>query len=146
MESVWRAIRAPTTTLKLLFSALYLIVYFFLAFGNIGAEGKGPIMFLAPLLSWPVLFIAVGVLGRVDNQSKIFFVGIMLIHYVTTLYVFYRFTDRFSFLHPRIVEAWNREPGLQIMTVVWYLVGQILIWTVFLLNRSGMNVAQRYEN
>lgn len=137
MGLIFKALDGSTRDLKLLFSATYLIGYFCFAIANIGAEAKGPIVFLAPLLSWPVLFVAVAILGKADTQRKLFFVGLMLVHYGITFLVFYLFTDRFNFFSPRILEAWNREPVLQILTVTWYFLGQFLIWLAFLLERNG---------
>ena len=129
---VLKALKKPSGKIKLVFGAVYLTVYFLLAMLNIGPEAKGTAIFLVLLLSWPVLFVAVATIGGSHTQQKLFFVVLMLVHYVITLALFYWLTNGFNFVSPRFLEVWNRDYGLQILTAVWYFFGQIVIWLAFL--------------
>lgn len=118
--------------LKLGFAVVYTVGYFFLtllttAFG----ESSGTAIFLAPVFTWILVFIAIFLSDRADTLLKrVFFVVSLSVHYAHIL-LFLR--PLFSLDIDRGTElAWSRFPEMIIFAAAWYLLGQIAIWVVFL--------------
>lgn len=116
---------------RISFGGIYSVVYGLLAFLNVGPEGQGTIIFFAPLIPWFLLCISLFMLDKLgDLRNKIFFVGVMILHYGLTL----------LFLYPASTSSyrgksdWERgleQPGLLAITTAWYLLGQLFIWMAF---------------
>lgn len=109
---------------KVLFAVVYTIGYFFLALLSTGG-GHGNFYLLSPALSWVFSLIAVLLLGRMNYLAwRIFFIGVMAIHYLLICFVLlnYPFSED---------KGWTRY-GLAYIPIVWYVVGQIFIWAKFI--------------
>ena len=110
-----------------LFGLIYTVVYFFLAVMSTGG-GHGNFFLLTPITGWLFIFIALFLLTRLKSLfSRIFFVGIMLAHYLINLLLLLSFKDE-------IIKDWSRiarREGI-LITVGFYLLGQLIIWFFFL--------------
>ena len=109
-----------------LFGLIYTVVYFFLAVMSTGG-GHGNFFLLTPITGWLFIFIALFLLTRLKSLfSHIFFVGIMLAHYLINLLLLLSFKDE-------IIKDWNRVAGRTgiIITIGFYLLGQLIIWFFF---------------
>jgi hypothetical protein len=125
--------KAMTLILQILFSLIYTFVYLILTFGSLGG-GHGTTIFLAPVFTWFLLFIALFLSNRADTLFKrIVFIILMLSHYAHT----------FLFLSPLITDEIFQQKQLFILkkhiggflfTLGWYLAGQAIIWIMFLSN------------
>ncbi len=110
-----------------LFFIIYFVGYFFIAaFSTGGGHGNfylfAPIM---PIASLVLIFIAVLFLGRLKNLPlKILFVCLMFAHYGWIIYQLasYNFAED---------KGWKFGVGAAIFPIIWYVVGQILIWFDF---------------
>ncbi len=86
--------------------------------------GHGNFYILLPLIPWLLFFAALFLLGKLNDLVKrIAFVLVMAIHYgvIIILLAGYDFADD---------KGWNKN-NFPYTAVVWYLVGQIIIWLVF---------------
>ena len=115
---------------KLVFGALYTIGYFILSVIPVNAEGTGPIIFVAPCFTWPLVLVALFFENRLATLlNRVFFVLLLLVHYfITTLIVLNAWEDQY----PQIQKMMNwDETWLFYLIGAWYLAGQMLIWTSF---------------
>jgi len=109
-----------------LFGLIYTVVYFFLAIMSTGG-GHGNFFLLTPVTGWIFIFIALFLLTRLKSLfSHIFFVGIMLAHYVINFLLFLSFKDE-------ITKDWSRVAGREgiLVTTGFYFLGQLIIWLFF---------------
>ncbi len=112
---------------NILFGVIYTVIYFFLTLAGTGG-GHGNFYLLAPLHTWIFIFIALVLLTRLENfQARVFFVVLMIMHYVITLLICLGIKER-------IIKDWNRPSGVETVLFVGgvYLLGQLIIWVVFL--------------
>jgi hypothetical protein len=93
--------------------------------------GHGIVIFVAPLITWMLLFPVFYLLTRINKSfiNRFIFVVLMLIHYAQIL-LFLRPLFLLEF-DQNDIKAWNRDPLLIVITAIWYLVGQLMIWLVF---------------
>ena len=116
-----------------LFGLIYTVIYCFLAFWNVGPEGKGTTIFFAPILPWVFFLIALIILKKADDlMNRIFFVGVMIAHYGLTLLFLYAASSGTYRGKTNFMWGWEQQPDLFVLTVIWYLLGQIIIWSAFL--------------
>lgn len=89
---------APTTLRMVLFAAIYTAGYFLLTMITLGAEPKGGTpLFICPIVSWPLFFVALFVLRKTGELSiNIFFVLILICHYVITVFLVPHFAGGFA--------------------------------------------------
>jgi hypothetical protein len=109
-----------------LFGLIYTVVYFFLAVMSTGG-GHGNFFLLTPATGWIFIFIALFLLTRLKSLfSHIFFVGIMLAHYLIILLFLLSLNDE-------ITKDWSRVAGREgiLITTGFYLLGQLIIWFFF---------------
>ncbi|MCY7347493.1 MAG: hypothetical protein LH614_14915 [Pyrinomonadaceae bacterium] len=112
-----------TIIYKFLFGIIYTVGYFFLAVLSTGG-GHGNFYLLSPALPWLLLFIAIFLLGKLnDLQMRIFFCGVMAVHYGLLIFLL----SNYSFSEDR---GWSRY-GLPYVPIIWYLAGQAIIWAIF---------------
>lgn len=112
-----------TTIYKLLFGVVYTVGYFFLAILSTGG-GHGNFYLLSPALPWLLLLIAIFLFGKLnDLQMRIFFCGVMAVHYGLLVFLL----SNYSFAEDK---GWSRH-GLPYVPILWYLAGQGIIWMVF---------------
>ncbi len=113
---------------KVIFVIVYTLVYIFLALDKLGTELKGPLVFLAPLATWLLLIIAVFTLSRNMSTFRWIFVATLLVMHLFVTIVLV--VDCFMQEGEKIVYLWNRAPEGVIITVVWYMLGQVAIWLI----------------
>jgi hypothetical protein len=107
-----------------LFAVIYTTVYFFLAFFSTGG-GHGNFIVLLPLTTWLFNFVALFLLARLDSRTiRIFFVVMMLVYYTFNLFILY---PALSDIH---MVTYPHAEGI-LIPAVWYLLGQLILWTVF---------------
>jgi hypothetical protein len=113
---------------RFLFALVYSVFYFGLALENVGAEGKGSLVFFAPAITWVLVLTAIFLLSKQLSQFRKIFVSVLLgIHYgVTVLSIFNYWTqDEGHLLH-----SWNKAAWAVTSAIAWYLLGQFAIWIV----------------
>ncbi len=112
--------------LKITFTLIYTVVYFFLALLNTGG-GHGNYYLLTPAFPWLLLFPVIYFIGKLDTQlNRILFVLFMITHYVLV----FVFLLNYSFEEDR---GWKY--GVPLIPIIWYLAGQIAIWVLFINER-----------
>jgi hypothetical protein len=120
------------------FGIIYTLVYVFLTLDVIGLEGRGPIIFAAPLrpfgLPWLLLLVAIYLTSNLStNGSRIGFLLLMAAHYAIT--AFYFIPDLRFDASPE-GEALSRvmrlRPSAVYYALAWYLAGQGLVWIFFM--------------
>lgn len=122
-----------------IFGLLYSLAYIFFALNVVGMEGRGPLIFLAPLsplgLPWIVLLVALFVLSNiVSGQRVVLFIIFMLVHYVMSLYSAFSFLqDNGSSEVDAFTRIMNLRPYAVYFTLAWYLLGQVIIWMRFVI-------------
>jgi len=111
---------------RILFAIIYTTVYVALALENVGAEGKGSSVFFAPLLTWILVLIAIFLLSHgISTFRRIFVAALLGIHYgITALSVFNYFAQD----NGHVGHSWNEFPAAVVLAIVWYLMGQCVIW------------------
>lgn len=112
---------------NLIFGIAYTIVYFPLAFLAINAEGKGPLIFLIPALTWVLVLVALFLSKRLYSlRNRIAFVLLLLTHYAITLKFGF---DSWDDQYPRIERMVSFGELWFIFVIVgWYILGQSFIW------------------
>jgi hypothetical protein len=86
--------------------------------------GHGNFYILLPIIPWLLLFVALFQLGKLNDLVKrITFVLVMAIHYgiIIILLAGYDFAAD---------KGWTKH-NLPYLPLVWYLIGQIIIWRMF---------------
>jgi hypothetical protein len=122
---------------RILFLVIYSLVYAGLALENIGTEGKGTAIFLSALSTW--VLVAIGVLlmsPELSSFRRILITVMIGAHYGVTLISILQTTvsDDGNFRH-----SWERSPWAVILAIVWYIVGQIVIWLFLFKSRRLHN-------
>jgi hypothetical protein len=111
---------------NILFGVIYALIYFILAIMSTGG-GHGNFYLLFPLFTWIFIFIALVLLTRLESVLvRIFFVVLMMAHYVITFVICLGGKEE-------IIKDWNRVHGVETVLFVGgvYLLGQMIIWFVF---------------
>jgi hypothetical protein len=133
---------------RVAFGVIYTLVYLFLTVNVIGLEGRGPLLFAAPLrpfgLPWIFLLIAIYQTRNLGNNGSVIgFLLLMAGHYAITTY--YLIPDLRFDASPE-GEALSRIMRIRPVDVyyafVWYAAGQIIIWLLFVVgirNHSKSN-------
>lgn len=106
-----------------IFGFIYTAGYLFLAVLSTGG-GHANFYILLPIIPWLLLFGALFQLGKLNDLVKrISFVLLMTIHYgiIIILLAGYDFAGD---------KGWTKH-YFPYLAVVWYLVGQIIIWLMF---------------
>lgn len=114
------------------FFLTYTIVYLFLTFATL-ADGKGTFVFVSPLIVW-LLFIFAFILVRRPNKRK---KELSVIIYMMTL--FYLGTAFIAIIEQtgegnfeRMVSLLNRNPLLVSITLLWFVSGQAIFWSLLI--------------
>jgi hypothetical protein len=120
---------------KILWGVVFAAVFLFLAFRAAG-YGHGSYIFFSVampyglgLLAYPTLF---ALTEHLDSMTiKITFLLTVAVHYcVTAVFIFLWWTDDV----PYLVKTWSVSPTSILFPIIWYVLGQIVIWTSFLKN------------
>jgi hypothetical protein len=117
---------------KVGFGVIYTLGYFLLAVLSTGA-GHGTFIFLAPVFTWVLVLIAIYLSTNVDTLLKrVFFVVCLLVHYLHVV-IFLRPLLLFD-IDPGTAMMWQirNGPEMIVFITLWYLVGQLVIWLMFL--------------
>lgn len=115
------------TLKKVVFTSIYSVVYGFLAF-DLGGAGHGTIFFLIPLLTWPLLVIAVFFVSpTMRRRSWLSFVVLMTIHSMSTIFLVMGYL--WGGDDGRLSLTFKATPFYCLLAIFWYLGGQILMWT-----------------
>lgn len=110
----------------ILFGIIYSLIYFFLAVAATGG-GHGNFYLFSPFATWLLIFIALFLLKRLESLvSRIFFIGLMLVHYVFTFLICLGMKEG-------ITKDFNRASGMETFMFAGgvYLLGQLIIWVIF---------------
>ena len=123
---------------RLFFACIYTFVYAFLSLDLVGA-GHGTIFFLIPLLTWPLPIVAIFLITTtMKRHTNTVFWVLMTIHSVITFLMVAGYL--FSGDNGRLALTFRVSPYYCLFTVLWYLVGQITIWKVFVIRNKKNGV------
>ena len=114
------------TLRNVLCGVIYTVIYFFLAVMSTGG-GHGNFFLLIPITTCILVLVALFLLAKLDNFiARVFFVGLMLLHYAATLLLLFNIRDL-------IAEDLSRGAGRAgiFVTTIFYLIGQLTIWIAF---------------
>ncbi|MBA2620361.1 MAG: hypothetical protein H0U87_04090 [Acidobacteria bacterium] len=117
---------------NVLFGVVYTVIYFFLAVMSTGG-GHGNFFLFTPLATWILILVALFLLTKLNSLSmRLFFVGLMIVHYLVTLAILLDIRDL-------VMKDWNRIAGREgiFVTVGVYLIGQIIIWLAFYISTQN---------
>lgn len=115
---------------RFVFLAIYTVGYLVLSFDLIGA-GHGTVFFLIPILTWPLVLIAVFVLPWIKaRRSRWVFEITMTIHLMVSFILAFLYLA--SGDSGRLAMVMRVNNLYCIFTVLWYLTGQAVIWLSFL--------------
>jgi len=111
---------------RILFSAIYTLLYFASALDAIGAEGKGSSIFFAPFTTWILILIGILLLSPTLSQFRRVFILVMIgIHYfITGLSILQTASNDDG----HIAHSWEMWPWTLVFAIAWYAVGQLTIW------------------
>jgi hypothetical protein len=120
---------------KILWGVIFAAVFLFLAFRAAG-YGHGSYIFFSVampyglgLLAFPTLFALTEYLD--SATIKITYLLTVAVHYsVTAVFVFLWWTDDV----PYLINTWSVSPTSILFPIIWYFLGQIIIWTAFFKN------------
>jgi|GEM_PF-5832530 len=130
---------------KLLYGASYSIGYFILTLLSVGAHAEGPVVFFSPIIPWPFVLIAIGMLGHLHAlERRIFFVGLLLGHYSVTSIIVYGLSAQFDLERSGIASAWRSDASFMVFILAWYLAGQGILWISFLLELKGVGLEKQF--
>ena len=117
----------------LIFGLIYTTVYVALAFWPRGPGRYGSAFFLAPLLPWILILVALNLsTNLMDLRNRVYFVAVLFFHYfITFVSVLIGFGDRWEHY---FAEYWKEHFIFALFTIGWYLLGQIFMWTAFFVN------------
>lgn len=111
---------------RVIFAFIYTVVYAFLSVDLVGA-GHGTIFFLIPLLTWPFPLIALFLVSTtVKRRARLYFVALMSAHSLATILLAGGYL--LSGDNGRLTLTFTVNPYYCLFTILWYLVGQLLIW------------------
>lgn len=117
---------------RVLFAVIYTIVYAFLAITHVNSERTGTGIFIVPLVSWLFILAALYLSNKLTVwRNRLFFIALMAAHYWMNLLLTDAFSADFYNGKSRLVAAWEREPNRILLTIGWYLAGQLVIWAMF---------------
>jgi hypothetical protein len=120
------------TRYKVLFTIIYTVVYLFLAIGSVNPEGTGTAIFFAPFITWLFLFVVLYLSSRLEDfRNRILFVLLMMAHYLVNIYFIFAVWDDSYKGESRLARMWELQPKFILLTVTWYLLGQLIIWILF---------------
>jgi hypothetical protein len=114
------------TLRNILFGVIYTGIYSFLAIMSTGG-GHGNFFLFVPITTCILVLIALFLLTRLEGfTARLFFVVLMLMHYIVTFLLLLDIRDS-------IAEDFNRVAGLGSIFVTsgTYLIGQLIIWIAF---------------
>lgn len=118
----------------LFFFVVYTIAYIHFAI-EAGGAGHGTLIFFAPLVTWPLLAIAGGILAFLKRPIRtVTFLCPILVHYIVTFTLVYGYISDGP---EAFLLMWNYSHDLILATIFWYFLGQIALWWGFVaLTRS----------
>jgi hypothetical protein len=110
--------------------SIYTLVYAVVSFDLIGA-GHGTVFFLIPLLTWPLIIVAVILLPKTQKPlARLAFTLTMLLHLFVTFCLVSAYL--LSGDNGRLLLVLRVNPYYSLFTAIWYLSGQTIIWASFL--------------
>lgn len=118
------------------FGLIYSLVYFFLALDVVGMEGRGPLIFLAPLrpfgLPWIMLLTALFLSRHLYSlRNVILWVLLMLSQYAISSYYLIPYLRFDSPEGEALMRIMNLRPEAVYYALAWYVFGQLIIWILF---------------
>lgn len=119
---------------SLLFGISYLLLYCVLAFFTLGAR-HGTNLFLAPLMPYGLGFVLLlFIIYLFDKLNSGFerniYLALMTIHHLATFFwLAYCWSSEND--DEYLIKTWKAIPEIVLLTVGWYLLGQIIIWANF---------------
>lgn len=120
---------------RYVFLSVYTLLYAVLSIDLIGA-GHGTIFFLIPLLTWPLIIVAIILLPRTNKRLvRSVMIVMMSLHLVITSCLV--LAVLLSGDNGRLLLVLKVNPYYSLFTVIWYLSGQTIIWASLL--RSARN-------
>lgn len=116
---------------NLIFLLIYTLGYTFLVFGTL-ADGHGTFLFVSPLVAWVIFVISFFLLPHIENKTVLIIVLALIgLYYATSLLI--AVVEQFgSGNFQRTRWLLDRNPGLFVSTCLWYLVGQVAFWVLFI--------------
>ena len=130
------------STTILLFFAVYTVGYIALAIANVNPEGTGTAAFLLPLGPWILLLGSVYALIRSETLTswRLLFILFSIAHYVATIVLFTTFSEEPFRGESRLSHAWTINKFWVVLTIAWYLVGQAILWILFVRENSKTRI------
>lgn len=116
---------------RVVLAILYSVICAVLGLAEINPEGTGSGIFVMPALTWPLVIVAMVVLGRLSTlQNRIIFVLVLIAHYfIVASSVWRTFADERWLRQLR--HSWYVNGEWIVFTSVVYVVGQIVMWVMF---------------
>lgn len=115
----------------LVFLGLYTCGYVFLVFATL-ADGHGTFLFATPLLGWLLFALAFLLIPYADKNAVL---GTIL----SCMGLFYVITIAIAFIEQsgegnfsRTLWLLNRSTVLFVLTILWFLAGQVLFWVLLI--------------
>jgi len=121
---------------KLIFGLIYTVVYVVLAVDSTGG-GHGTFIFFAPLFTWPLILMALGLTTRVNNSIVRILVPMLLI--VSYISIGAMFLDECIHGDGSVQRRWEMSPYFVILILGWYFAGQLIIWSTYILELRRQN-------
>lgn len=119
------------------YCVLYTLIYFIFAAGCINPEGTGTGLFFMPLFTWVFLMMAFYYAAKQFNQQNfIFFLACLFSHYVLTAILFWLFMGELFQGESRLARTWRLDRTWVLLTIFWYLSGQIILWSIFIFSKQ----------
>ncbi len=95
---------------------------------------------VASVLATPVLWFVIGSLLHDKNkQKKVLFLAIMSVHYMSAGFLLIDRREEWQHMD----RLWKTYPLFVTAGLVWYLTGQIVVWTIFFKNGHSTRI---FEN
>ena len=117
-----------------MFALIYTVLYAAFSLEIVGTEGKGSLVFFAPLITWVLVIAATFLLSEDISRFRRIFAAVLLgVHYVVAVLsvVNYFVQDDGHFAH-----SWERSPYAVIFAITWYITGQLILWWILMRNAS----------
>jgi hypothetical protein len=125
----------------IIFCIVYTFVYTFLAIACINPEGTGTGIFLIPLITWVLLFFVFYLSNKLDiKRNRVFFVIFLTSHYLINLFFLWLFLNESYKGESRILRMWRLDNYFLITTVLWYLLGQVVLWSIFFFSKKSNGI------
>jgi dipeptide/tripeptide permease len=107
----------------------------YFALENAGA-GHGTFLFFAPLLTWILVIISIVLLSRETSKGKRFLIAALVgIHYFATLVLVANYIPHHA---DDMIRHFKLVPFFVLVTLFWYVAGQMLIWIAFFKSKSRL--------